>query len=58
MPKKQKGNMTVSEMAAMGGDARAKKLTPEERKRLAQQAARARWDKARNSTKEVSPDKK
>ena len=28
-----------------GGDARAKKLTPEQRKAIAQKAARTRWDK-------------
>ena len=28
-----------------GGDARAKKLTPEQRKAIAQKAARARWNK-------------
>lgn len=28
-----------------GGPARAKKLTPEERKAIAQKAARARWEK-------------
>ena len=27
-----------------GGDARAKKLTPEQRKAIAEKAARARWD--------------
>ena len=32
-----------SEIAALGGNARAKKLTPEERKEIAQTAALARW---------------
>ena len=31
------------ERAAKGGEARAKKLTPEERSEIARKAARARW---------------
>lgn len=38
--------MTVAELAAMGGRARAKKLTEKERKESARQAAMARWSKA------------
>jgi hypothetical protein len=30
-----------------GGDARAKKLSPEQRKAIAQKAARARWNRTR-----------
>jgi hypothetical protein len=30
-----------------GGRARAEKLTPEERKKIARKAAKARWDKRR-----------
>ena len=32
-----------------GGKARAAKLTPKQRKQVAQKAARARWDKAKQS---------
>lgn len=41
---KQKG------MAALGGLARAKRLSPEERHSIAKAAAEARWDKAEEST--------
>ena len=34
---------------AMGGPARAKKMTPEERKEAARKAAKARWEKAKKS---------
>src|SRR5262245_58742994 len=40
MPKKK-----TSELAALGGEARAKRLPPDERKRIAQAAAEARWAK-------------
>jgi P63C domain len=40
-----KSELTVSEMAAMGGKARAKAMTPEERQQSAQQAIEARWNK-------------
>ena len=43
MPAGQQHNMTVQELAKMGGLARAAKQTPEERKALAQKAAAARW---------------
>ena len=36
---------TVSEVAASGGRARAKKLTPDERSEIARAAVRTRWDK-------------
>lgn len=35
----------VSETATRRGEARAAKLTPAERTKIAQKAARARWDK-------------
>lgn len=35
--------MTVREMAALGGNARAKGLTKKRRKEIAQKAAQARW---------------
>jgi len=38
-----------------GGPARAKKLSPEERKRIAQDAARARW--ATRTVKRTAPEK-
>ena len=34
------------ERASKGGEARAAKLTPEERSAIARKAARARWDEA------------
>ena len=35
--------LTVKEMAAMGGNARAKGLTKTRRKEIAENAAKARW---------------
>jgi hypothetical protein len=35
--------LTFSEFARIGGKARAKKLTPEQRKASARKAAQARW---------------
>jgi len=37
----------VKRMAKMGGEARAKALTPERRREIAQAAVRARWEKKR-----------
>ncbi len=37
--------MTIREMASMGGKARAAKLTKTQRKAIGQRAARARWAK-------------
>jgi hypothetical protein len=43
----EKPSLTVKEMAAMGGKARAKGLTKKRRKEIAASGARARWgDKA------------
>lgn len=38
----EKKQLTVSEMARMGGIARAEKLTPEQRSKIAKKAVRAR----------------
>lgn len=45
MAQEQESNppMTVREMAALGGNARAKGLTKKRRKEIAQKAAQARW---------------
>jgi hypothetical protein len=50
-PKKQakgrsKKPLTITDVARMGGQATAKKLTKEERKESASKAAKARWAKA------------
>lgn len=37
--------MDIKEFARMGGVARAKKLTPEQRSKIAQKASRSRWNK-------------
>jgi hypothetical protein len=37
--------MTIKEMASLGGKARAAKLTKAERKKIGQDAIRARWAK-------------
>lgn len=37
----------ASEFARLGGKARAKKLTAEQRREIARKAARARWTKAK-----------
>ena len=36
-------NKAAQELGRLGGQARAKKLTPAERKKIAQRAAKARW---------------
>jgi len=46
-------SMTVSEMARLGGKARAKKLTKAQRRESARKAAQARWDRAK--TKQSTP---
>jgi hypothetical protein len=43
--KPAKPQMTIQEMARLGGLATAKKLTPEQRRKNARKAARARWAK-------------
>jgi hypothetical protein len=42
---KKKKELTVSELAKMGGQARAKSLTPARRKEIAQKAIATRWAK-------------
>jgi hypothetical protein len=41
--------LTLSEFARIGGKARARKLTPEQRKASARKAAQARWAKQRKA---------
>jgi hypothetical protein len=41
--------LTLSEFARIGGKARARKLTPEQRKASARKAAQARWAKKRKA---------
>jgi hypothetical protein len=43
--KHRKKPLTVSEMARLGGQATAKKLTPKQRRESARKAAKARWAK-------------
>jgi hypothetical protein len=43
--------MTVNEMARLGGMARAKKLTTEQRSSIARKAVRARWRKHQQKMK-------
>lgn len=45
----------AAQMAAKGGKARAKTLTPERRKEIARKAVQARWDKAKNGTSAIVP---
>ena len=44
--------LTVSEMARLGGKARAKKMTAEQRRDSARKAVNARWDKQRRELKD------
>jgi hypothetical protein len=46
-PVKKKKAMTVSEMAALGGKARAAALTPERRQEIGINAIKARYAKAK-----------
>jgi hypothetical protein len=41
--------LTVSEFARIGGKARARKLTPEQRRASARKAARARWEREKKA---------
>jgi hypothetical protein len=49
MGKKKEPKMTYAEFASKGGKARAKKLTPEQRKESARKAARALWASRKNN---------
>ena len=46
-----KGEMTVREMASLGGKARAANLSPEARSKIASIAARKRWGVSKHGTK-------
>lgn len=49
---KEKGSpLTVQELAAMGGDARAKRLSKKRRAEIASAAAKARWAKEKGKTR-------
>jgi hypothetical protein len=39
-------NLAAAELGKLGGPARAKSLTPERRREIARNAAKARWDKS------------
>lgn len=47
---------TASEVAAMGGLARAAKLTPEQQSEIARRAANARWAKRREPMPDATDD--
>jgi hypothetical protein len=51
--KPQQKNLTVADMAKMGGKARMAGLTREERAELGRLAARARWSKAKAGKKSL-----
>jgi hypothetical protein len=44
--------LTVSEMARLGGHARAKKMTAQQRKESARNAVNARWDKQKREVEQ------
>ena len=44
MAESENRELSASEVASLGGIARAEKLTPEERREIAQRAADARWN--------------
>lgn len=46
-----KPSLTVKEMAAMGGRARAKGLTKKRRKEIASGAAKKRWEEKKGGSK-------
>jgi len=46
----RKKTLTVQELARMGGEARAKKLTAQQRKESARKAVQARWAKSKKKT--------
>jgi hypothetical protein len=55
LKKRRKKPLTVSEMARLGGQATAKKLTPEQRHESAKKAANARWDKQKQKRSTPAP---
>jgi hypothetical protein len=55
----KKKEMTVRELAAMGGNARRESMTPEERQASSSKAAKARWaavKKAKAKSKKEEPE--
>jgi hypothetical protein len=54
MAQGKKPPLTVSEMAAMGGNARAKTLSKKRRKEIAKAGAEARWGE-KNATSSKQP---
>jgi len=54
-PFKKKDELTVSQLAAMGGKARATALSPARRQEIGQLAAKKRWAK-KSSTEEPTPE--
>ncbi len=50
----KKKEMTVKELASLGGHARKKKLSAARRKEIAQKAIRARWDKSKGAKSTAS----
>ena len=48
---KKKADLTVRELAAMGGNARAEGMTPERRAAIAKKAAAARWGAKKKAAK-------
>lgn len=53
MEEKKKKDMTVKEMSQKGNAARKAKLTYQQRKEIAQKAAKARWDKKKGNNNET-----
>jgi hypothetical protein len=53
---KKKAPLTVSQMAAMGGKARAAALSPERRREIGLNAIKARYAKKASSTEEPPPE--
>jgi hypothetical protein len=48
---KKKREMTISEMAKLGGKARARSLSPARRKEIAEKAIKTRWAKSKKQKK-------
>jgi hypothetical protein len=49
-----KKNPSASDMGKVGGRARAKALTAEERQEIARNAIKARWDRVREGGKDIA----
>jgi hypothetical protein len=50
--------MDHTELASLGGKARAESMTAEERRESARKAADARWEKVRRAAKKLKPGRK